>query len=109
MRQLKPEVAAQRKKDLLEWVIQYFIKTSRPVSSSMIAEEGGLGLSSATIRNMLQELEEEGLLYQPHSSSGRTPTDTAYRYYVDYLARVQRLASQEKESIEKLYRSRISE
>jgi heat-inducible transcriptional repressor len=109
MRQLKPEVVEKRKKDLLQWVIHYYIKTSKPVSSSVIADESGMDLSSATIRNMLQDLEEEGFLHQPHTSSGRQPTDKGYRFYVDYLLDFQRLASAEKEKIESQYKRRIDE
>jgi len=109
MRQLKPEVVEQRKKDLLQWVIHYYIKNSRPVSSSLIAEEAGMGLSPATIRNILQELEDEGYLHQPHASSGRQPTDKGYRCFVDYIIDVQRLASGEKESLERQYRDRVDE
>jgi len=109
MRQLKPEVAEQRKKNLLQWAIHYYIKTSRPVSSAVIAEEAGLDLSSATIRSILQELEEEGFLHQPHTSSGREPTDKGYRFFVDYLLDVQGLASAEKEKIERQYRGSIEE
>src|SRR5581483_10350458 len=65
--------------------------------------------SSATIRNILQELEEEGFLHQPHTSSGRQPTDKGYRFYVDYLIDVQRLAANEKESIERQYKNRVEE
>lgn len=109
MRQLKPEVVEQRKKTLLQWVIHYYIKTSRPVSSAVIAEEAGLDLSSATIRNVLQELENEGFLHQPHTSAGREPTDKGYRFFVDYVIDVQRLASDEKERIERRYKSRTDE
>lgn len=109
MRQLKPEVVEKRKKDLLQWVIHYYIKTSKPVSSSVIAEESGMDLSSATIRNVLQELENDGFLHQPHTSSGREPTDKGYRFYVDYLLDFQRLASTEKENIERQYKNRIDE
>ena len=109
MRQLKPEVAEQRKRSLLQWVIHYYIKTSKPVSSAVIAEEGGFDLSSATIRNILQELENEGFLAQPHTSSGRQPTDKGYRFYVDYLMDIQRLAADEKERIESQYKNRMEE
>ena len=109
MRQLKPEVVEQRKKNLLQWVIHYYIKNSKPVSSSVIADESGLDLSSATIRNILQELEEEGFLAQPHTSSGREPTDKGYRFYVDYLVDVQRMASGEKERLESQYKNRVEE
>lgn len=109
MRQLKPEVVEQRKRHLLQWIVHYYIKTSRPVSSGMIAEEAGLDLSSATIRSILQDLEDEGYLVQPHTSAGREPTDKGYRFFVDYLSDVQRLASGEKERIEEQYDRRIGE
>lgn len=109
MRQLKPEVVEQRKRHLLQWIVHYYIRTSKPVSSGQIAEEAGLDLSSATIRNILQELENEGYLAQPHTSAGREPTDKGYRFFVDYLSDVQRLAAVEKERIEEQYRRRIGE
>jgi heat-inducible transcriptional repressor len=109
MRQLKPEVVQERKRHLLQWIVHYYIKTSRPVSSSLIAEEAGLDLSSATIRSILQELENDGFLHQAHTSAGREPTDKGYRFFVDYLSDVQRLASNEKQNIEEQYKSRIEE
>ncbi|MDE2489852.1 MAG: heat-inducible transcription repressor HrcA [Elusimicrobia bacterium] len=109
MRQLKPEVVEQRKRHLLQWIVHYYIRTSKPVSSGLIAEEAGLDLSSATIRNILTELENEGYLAQPHTSAGREPTDKGYRFFVDYLSDVQRLAAGERERIEEQYRRRIGE
>ncbi|MBI4371322.1 MAG: heat-inducible transcription repressor HrcA [Elusimicrobia bacterium] len=109
MRQLKPEVVEQRKRHLLQWIVHYYVKTSKTVSSSLIAEEAGLDLSSATVRNILQELEEEGFLHQPHTSAGREPTDKGYRFFVDYLSDVQRLAAEERERIEEQYERRIEE
>jgi heat-inducible transcriptional repressor len=109
MRQLKPEVVQERKRHLLQWIVHYYIKTSRPVSSQLIAEEAGLDLSSATIRSILQELENDGFLHQAHTSAGREPTDKGYRFFVDYLSDVQRLASGEKQNIEEQYKSRIEE
>jgi len=109
MRQLKPEVVEQRKRHLLQWIVHYYVKTSLPVSSSLIAEEAGLDLSSASIRGILQELENEGFLHQPHTSAGREPTDKGYRFFVDYITDVQRLAAGEKARIEEQYKSRIEE
>lgn len=109
MRQLKPEVVQERKRHLLQWIVHYFIKTSKPVSSALIAAEAGLDLSSASIRSILQELENEGFLHQAHTSAGREPTDKGYRFFVDYLSGVQRLAAAEKERIEEQYKSRIEE
>ena len=109
MRQLKPEVVQERKRHLLQWIVHYFIKTSKPVSSQLIAEEAGLDLSSASIRSILQELENDGFLHQAHTSAGREPTDKGYRFFVDYLSGVQLLAASEKTSIEEQYKSRIEE
>ena len=85
MRILKPEVAKQRKEKILRWVVQQYVETRRPVGSQLLADSALPDVSSATIRNILKELEDEGFLYQPHTSGGRIPTDKAYRYYVDYL------------------------
>jgi heat-inducible transcriptional repressor len=109
MRRTAPEVAEKRKKDLLQWTIHYYLRTSRPVPSAVIAEESGLDLSPARIRSLLQELDEEGYLHQPHTSAGRAPTDKGYRFFVDYLMDVQRLAEREKERIEKRYDEGLSE
>jgi heat-inducible transcriptional repressor len=109
MRQLKPGVAEDRKRHLLQWIVHYYVKTSKPVSSSLIADEAGIDLSSASIRNILQELENEGYLHQAHTSAGREPTDKGYRFFVDYLSGVQRLAASEKVSIEEQYNRRIEE
>ena len=109
MRQLDPNVVVERKRKLLQWVIHSYIKNSCPIASQDISEEAGLGLSSASIRSLLKELEDDGFLYQPHTSAGRVPTDKGYRFYVDYISGVQRLAAVEKEKIEREYVSRIAE
>ena len=107
MRILKPEVAKERKEKILRWVVQQFVENRRPVGSQLIASSALKDISSATIRNIMKDLEEEGYLYQPHTSGGRIPTDKAYRYYVDYLTGVQRMAAQERERIEKQYDERV--
>jgi len=109
MRVLDPEVARERKRHVLQWVIHRYIRTSKPVSSNRIAQDGGFQLSSATIRSVLKELEQEGYLEQPHASCGRIPTDKGYRFYVDYLMGVQRLAGEEKERIQRQVQRRIAE
>ncbi len=73
----------QRKKEILKNIIDSFIDKAEPVSSSYIAENNKLNLSSATIRKEMSELEEMGFLSHPHTSAGRVPTDQGYRYYVD--------------------------
>ncbi len=109
MRILKPEVAKQRKEKILRWVVQQYVETRRPVGSQMIADSALPDVSSATIRNILKDLEDEGFLYQPHTSGGRIPTDKAYRYYVDYLTGVQKMAAQERQQIERQYDQRVNE
>lgn len=109
MRVLKPEDARNRKEKILNWVVFNYVNTGRPVSSDIITKEGGFNVSSATIRNVLKELEEEGFLFQPHTSGGRIPTDKGYRAYVDNVSRMQRMASQEKERLEREYERRIEQ
>ena len=81
MRVLKPEVAQDRKEKILNWVVYNYVSTGRPVSSELIAEEGRFNVSSATVRNILKELEEGGYLYQPHTSGGRIPSDKGIRQH----------------------------
>jgi heat-inducible transcriptional repressor len=75
----------ERERRVLEAVIQSYVETAQPAGSNAIARRFGLGVSSATIRNTMSDLEEKGLLYHPHTSAGRVPTDVAYRIYVDSL------------------------
>lgn len=73
----------ERKKTILRMVVENFIHRAEPVSSQCLAQAPALGVSSATVRKELSELEEMGYLYQPHTSAGRIPADKGYRYYVD--------------------------
>lgn len=74
-----------RKKRILQVIVEDFILTNTPVGSRTISKSSGLGVSSATIRNEMADLEEMGYLIQPHVSAGRVPSDKAYRLYVDAL------------------------
>ena len=74
-----------RKQKILEAVVLDYIETAEPVGSRTISKKYNLGVSSATIRNEMADLEEMGLIEQPHTSAGRVPSDAGYRYYVDYL------------------------
>lgn len=74
-----------RKQKILEAVVLDYIETAEPVGSRTISKKYDLGVSSATIRNEMADLEEMGLIEQPHTSAGRIPSDAGYRYYVDYL------------------------
>src|SRR5689334_5069505 len=76
---------SDRERSILEAVIRSYVETAEPAGSRMISRRYGLGLSPATIRNTMSDLEEKGYLYHPHTSAGRVPTDRAYRLYVDTL------------------------
>lgn len=76
----------ERKSAILRAVVESYISTAQPVSSSYVAQLGDLGVSPATVRNEMAVLESEGFLYQPHASAGRVPTDKGYRFFVDSLA-----------------------
>ena len=77
------EGLSEREIRVLEAVIQTYVETAEPAGSQTVAQRFALGVSSATIRNTMGELEEKGYLYHPHTSAGRIPTDRAYRWYVD--------------------------
>ncbi len=109
MRTLNPTTAENRKRRLLQAVIYHYVRTGKPVGSHVIVDKYNFGMSSATVRNLLSELEKEGYLLQPHTSAGRTPTDKGYRFYVDSLLEVQTLASSEEDRIRKDYLERTKE
>lgn len=75
----------ERERQVIEAVIHAFVETAEPAGSRTIAKRYNLGVSAATIRNTMSDLEEKGYLYHPHTSAGRVPTDQAYRVYVDRL------------------------
>jgi heat-inducible transcriptional repressor len=74
-----------RERQVLEAVIQTYVQTAEPAGSRVLSRRFGLGVSPATIRNTMSDLEEKGFLSHPHTSAGRVPTDKAYRAYVDSL------------------------
>lgn len=92
-----------RHKNILKATIKHYIATAEPVASKTLAKEYDFNVSSATIRNVMGRLEEAGLLYQPHTSAGRVPSDSGYRTYVDRLIvtndsvdrKIQRIVQQE--------------
>ncbi|MBI3263415.1 MAG: hypothetical protein HYZ58_09725 [Acidobacteria bacterium] len=81
---------AERPRRILTTVVTHYIATGEPVGSQTVVIRGALGLSSATIRNVLAELEDQGYVRQPHPSAGRVPTDLGYRSYVDRLLEARR-------------------
>ena len=87
---------SERERKVLEAVIHSYVATAEPAGSRTLSRRFGLGISPATIRNTMSDLEEKGYLFHPHTSSGRVPTDKAYRMYVDSLMRVDAVTSQER-------------
>jgi heat-inducible transcriptional repressor len=94
-----PTSLSDRERQVLEAVIETYVQTAEPAGSRTIAKRHQLGLSPATIRNTMSDLEEKGYLYHPHTSAGRIPTDLAYRVYVDFLMRPHTVAAAQAQQI----------
>ena len=90
---------SERKKKILAAIVDEYISTAEPVGSKTIAQNAGLGFSSATIRNEMAELTAMGYLEQPHTSAGRVPSAAGYRLYVNELMKKHRLSIEETEEI----------
>jgi heat-inducible transcriptional repressor len=90
-----------RKLDVLRAIVEDYVATQEPVASKALVERHHLGVSSATVRNDMAVLEEEGYLRQPHTSAGRVPTDKGYRLFVDKLSRIKPLTPAERRAIER--------
>ena len=82
------ETLSERAQHLLRVLVESYIRDGQPVGSRVLSRDSGLQLSSATIRNVMADLEEFGFVASPHTSAGRVPTDKGYRFFVDTLLRV---------------------
>lgn len=89
-----------RDREILKDVILTFILNAEPVSSRSVAKHGNLGLSAATIRNVMADLEEWGYLTQPHTSAGRVPTAAAYHLFIESMMEARALPAKERRYIE---------
>ena len=98
-----------RKKKILKAVVELYVKTAEPVGSKAIASALDNRVSSATIRNEMAELEEQGYLEKPHTSAGRIPSPKCYRLYVNELMERQQLSAQETESINRALQMKLQE
>jgi heat-inducible transcriptional repressor len=106
------DVLTERERRVLEAVIQTYIETAEPAGSLTVARRVPLGLSPATIRGIMSELEAKGYLFHTHTSAGRIPTDLAYRLYVNDLMRLSPPSDQERETLRRelhLQRSAVEE
>jgi heat-inducible transcriptional repressor len=88
-----------RRLEVLRAIVEDYVSSREPVGSKALVDRHNLGVSSATIRNDMAALEEEGLIMAPHTSSGRIPTDKGYRLFVDGLAAVKPLSTAERRAI----------
>ncbi len=98
-----------RKRKILKAIVDDYINTAEPVGSRSVARRHEIGLSSATIRNEMADLEDMGLLEQPHTSAGRVPSDKGYRVYVDQLMTRRQLSSDEIVCIEDSMKAELNE
>jgi heat-inducible transcriptional repressor len=89
----REELLNERAQQLLRVLVESYIRDGQPVGSRTLSREAGMNLSSATIRNVMSDLEELGFVASPHTSAGRIPTDKGYRFFVDTLLRLQPLDS----------------
>ena len=99
----------ERKKQVLNAIIKDYIANAEPVGSRAVAKKYGLGVSPATIRNEMSDLEEEGYIEQPHTSAGRIPSAKGYRYFVDHLMERERLTSAQLKAVRQAMRGEVSE
>src|SRR3979490_1227335 len=87
----RDEALGERAQHLLRILIESYIRDGQPVGSRALSRESGLQLSSATVRNVMADLEELGFVASPHTSAGRIPTSRGYRFFVDTLLTVKQL------------------
>ncbi|MFA5143769.1 MAG: HTH domain-containing protein [Candidatus Omnitrophota bacterium] len=95
--------ARKRQEGVLALIVKRYVETAEPVGSRFIAKQ--LSLSSATIRNVMSDLEESGYIMHPHTSAGRIPTDKGYRYYIESLMHVKNLNDTLAKSVKAEYAS----
>lgn len=99
----------ERKRKILHAIILEYVNTAEPVGSRAVVRKHGLKMSAATARNEMADLEEMGYLEQPHTSSGRIPSERGFRYYVDCMMEKEKLAEKEVEIISKILKENVKE
>ena len=97
-----------RKKQILQAIIEEYIQTAEPVSSNAIVQKYNLDYSSATVRNEMADLEKAGYLEKTHTSSGRIPSEKGYRYYVDHLMKPKEMNGQEVLNLKKIMKNKLN-
>lgn len=99
----------QRKKKVLQAIVEEYVNTAEPVSSNLLTQKEELNYSSATIRNEMADLEKAGYLEKTHTSSGRVPSEKGYRYYVDELLRDDNISLEEIKYISDKLETKVNE
>ncbi len=97
----------EREKLVLNAVIDFYLTYGETIGSRTLVKKYNIELSSATIRNVMSDLEDEGYIAKTHSSSGRIPTDRGYKYYLDELLKIEKLSIEEKKRINNEYEQKI--
>jgi heat-inducible transcriptional repressor len=105
MARVKKELLNQRRKELLNLLVQEYILTGSPVSSGLLVDKYDLKVSPATVRNDFAYLEEMGYIYQPHLSAGRIPTDLGIQHYVETIIDKQLLTEEERKDVDEMFSS----
>ncbi len=98
-----------RKKTILEAVVKDYVKTAEPIGSRAIVRKYNLGVSPATVRNEMADLEEMGFLEQPYTSAGRIPSEGGFRYYVDYMMVKDQLTREEENFLTQMLTEKIED
>src|SRR5438477_10712706 len=96
----------ERSREIFRQIVDAYVETGEPVGSRTLSRRSGLDLSPATIRNVMADLEEAGLLYAPHTSAGRLPTEAGLRLFVNGLLEIGNLAEAERHNLESLCAAR---
>jgi len=99
---MERSIKKARREKVLDIIVKFHIDSAEPVGSKTVSDY--MELSSATIRNIMSELEAMGLIGQPYTSAGRIPTEEGYRFYVDFLMQPQEVLPEEKQGIESIYK-----
>ena len=97
--------AVDRRAAVLRAIVEEYVQTAQPVASQTIAQSRSLGVSSATVRNDMTQLEREGYIVQPHTSAGRIPTDQGYRYFVDHFTKAGSLPVGQRRAVAEFFAS----
>ena len=90
---------SDRERQVLEAIVRTYVETAEPTGSRTVAKRFDLGVSAATVRNTMSDLEAKGYLFHPHASAGRIPTDLAYRFFVDEMIKPRRITGAERATL----------